>query len=414
MSTAGSASRLDRVPHRRWILAVLAGGLIMVMSAPGQTAGLAVFTDPLIEALDIDRTALSMSYLIGTITGAAAQPLIGRLSDRFDPRLMIALIAAVLALVLVALSFISGIVGLTFGYVGVRMAGQGALGLAVTTALSRGIRHRRGLALGIASAIGTAGISLSPVVLQPVLDAVGMRETWRWEALAVILVVFPLVFLLPRRDVTPVTGVTGHVPPHERWTTREAMRTGMFWVLSAAVASSALLVTALSFHQIGLLGERGLTPLQAAANFLPQTVTALLCTLLVGALVDVVDPRIFVVSSMALTGGALLMVPAIGPGWSAIAYGLVLGASGGALRGMEAATFARYYGVANIGAIRGVATSISLAASALGPIALALGVDFAGNFATPSMLLAVIPALVVMGAALVKPPRHPSGSAPAQ
>ncbi len=391
-----------------WIVPVIAGGFIMAMTAPGQTAGLAVFTDPLLAELSVDRTALSLSYLVGTLVGASAQPLIGRLSDRYDVRHVVAGIAAVFALVLLALSFVTGLLGLTFGYVGVRMAGQGALGLAVTTALSRGIRHRRGLALGIAAAMGSAGISLAPVLLQQVVEALGIRSAWRWEALAVAVIVIPLAYLLPRRSLAPVTEGHAHPMAEDAWTVRQALRTVMFWVLTVAVASSSMLVTALSFHQIALLGERGLTPVGAATNFLPQTITALLTTLLVGALVDKVDPRVFVVISMTLVAGALLMVTVIVPGWSAITYGLILGASGGALRGMEAATFARYYGVANIGAIRGIATFVSLAASALGPIGLSLGVDGFGDFATPARVLAVLPALVAVAAILARPPRHPA------
>src|SRR5690606_355863 len=182
-------------------------------------------------------------------------------------------------------------------------------------------------------------------------------------------------------------------------------RTGMFWVLTAAVSTIAMLATALAFHQIALLGERGLSAAEAAANFLPQTVTALLGTLAVGALIDRADPRIFIVLSMIAMGGSLALVSVVESGWSAIGYGLVLGVAGGALRGMEAATFARYYGVAHIGSIRGVSTSIGLAASALGPYALAVGVDLAGGFATPALWLAIIPVTVLIAGVLVRPPR---------
>ena len=378
------------------------------MTAPGQTAGLSVFTDPLIRELGVSRTSISFSYLIGTLLGALAQPLIGRASDRFDARNVIATISAAFALILVGLSFVSGIVGLTFGYVGVRMAGQGALGLAVTTALSRTIAHRRGMALGVSAAIGSAGISLAPLMLEPVVAALGIHPTWRWEALAVAVIAIPTAYLLPR-PTQPVLTKPGHAPITDDWTLPEAVRTGMFWVLAAAVSSSSMLGTALGFHQIAVLGERGLTPFQAAANFLPQTITALIATLVVGGLVDRVNPRIFIVGSMGLMAGALLMLPLVDPGWSAISYGLVLGASGGALRGMEAATFARFYGVGHIGSIRGVSTSISLAASALGPFALAVGDQWFRDFTTPAVILAAVPLAVLAGGLATRPPhRHTS------
>lgn len=402
------------------------------MSAPGQTAGLSVFTEPLIASMGVDRTALALSYLTATLIGAAFQPLIGKASDRWNVRVVMAVIAIGFAAVLVGLSFAHDLLGLTFGYIGVRMAGQGALSLTVVTAISRAIDHRRGLALGIASAIGSTGISLAPVALERVIAAVGPAQTWRWEALAVIVVALPAIIFVRSTaqdkktpepgggsDVIAVTDtalvdaagsaedVTG-VGASTDWTPPQARRTGMFWVLAAAVASSSMLSTGLAFHQIAVLGQQGLSPAEAAANFIPQTIAALLSTLLIGALIDSMNPKIFIAFSMITTAAALLMLTLVSPGWMAITYGLVLGAAGGSLRGMEGATFARYYGVANIGAIRGLATAISLAASALGPYALALGTDLTGSFALPAACLAIVPVSIAIVAAFTPSPHRQS------
>lgn len=175
----------------------------------------------------------------------------------------------------------------------------------------------------------------------------------------------------------------------------EAIRSGMFWVIAASLATSGTLTTALAFHQIAILGEQGLTPLEAAASFLPQTVTGILATVLTGSLIDRTSPKLFVVFSMTTLSVSLLMLPLVEPGWTAVLYGLILGAAGGSLRGMEAAAYVRYYGTKHIGSIRGVATSISLASTAFGPLALALGLELTGGFTIPAMFLAVMPLLVV-------------------
>jgi MFS family permease len=387
---------------------VVAGGVLSVMTFPGQTAGLSVFADPLIEQLGIDRAALSLSYLIGTLLGAAVQPFVGRMLDRTDARRVIIAIAVLFSGILFALSFVGDIVGLTAGYVGVRMFGQGALGLAATTAVAQIVRRRRGLALGISGAVGSAGISLAPVLLERVVSEVGIAAAWRLEAVAVLVVVIPIALLLPRPQprVEEVQRTSTGTIRIAGYTGKQARRTAMFWVLTGALSTSSMLGTALGFHQIALLGERGLTPLEAAANFVPQTVTALLTTLLVGSLIDRHDPRIFVAGSMAAMAASLLLVPVVTPGGVAIIYGLVLGVAGGALRGMEAAAFVRYYGLTHIGSIRGLAVSISLAASALGPYALAVGADWAGSFGTPSAWFAILPGAVAVLAAFTRPPRR--------
>ncbi|MDP5129126.1 MAG: hypothetical protein NWP37_05075, partial [Pontimonas sp.] len=108
-------------------------------------------------------------------------------------------------------------------------------------------------------------------------------------------------------------------------------------------------------------GAQGLSTLEAAANFIPQTVAAVAATLGLGAIVDRIDPRWGVAGSMLTLSGTLLILPLVTEGISGIIFGLLLGASMGALRGVEAAAFVRYYGRGHIGAIRGIATSIGLA-----------------------------------------------------
>ncbi|MFO7689490.1 MAG: MFS transporter [Cryobacterium sp.] len=397
-----------------WLALVAAAGVVSVMTAPGQTAGLSVFTDPLIEDLGVSRTDISMSYLIGTLAGASVQPFIGRALDRWGARRVTIAIGAVFALILAALSFVGDIFGLTAGFTGVRMAGQGALTLAATTAVARAIHHRRGLALGITSAIGSAGISLAPVFLERLIAAVGIYQAWRWEALAVAAVVIPLALVFPKRapplppQATPSTAQITVLT--ESWTLPEALRSGMFWVMAASLATAGMLTTALAFHQIAVLGEQGLSPLESAANFLPQTVTGILATLLTGSLVDRLSPKIFIAFSMLTLTAALLLLQVVSPGWSALVYGLVLGAAGGSLRGMEAAAYVRYYGLAHIGSIRGVATAIGLASTAFGPVALSLGFDLTGSFTGPAAVFAVLPLIVVAVSLFVRPPSTPSGS----
>lgn len=377
------------------------------MTAPGQTAGLSVFTDPLITELGVTRTDISISYLIGTLAGAAVQPLIGRALDRWGVRSVTITLGAVFAAILLALSFVGEIGGLTAGFAGVRMVGQGALTLAATTAVARAIHHRRGLALGVTSAVGSAGISLTPILLERLIAAVGIHAAWRWEAAVVAVVVIPLAFAFPRRipraRIVALT-TTQIALDDASWTLTQATRTGMFWVIAASLATSGMLTTGLAFHQIAILGEQGLSPLAAATNFLPQTLTGILATMLTGSLIDRASPKIFVVFSMFTLAGALLMLPLVSAGWAAILYGLVLGAAGGSLRGMEAAAYVRYFGTTHIGSIRGVTMSINLASTALGPLALSLGFDLTGGFTVPTRVLAVIPIAVSVVALFVRPP----------
>ncbi|MEL0273330.1 MAG: MFS transporter, partial [Pontimonas sp.] len=291
-----------------WSLIVAAGSMLTAMTFPGQTAGLSPFTDPLIESLDIDRTAISFSYLLATLTGALTMPILGRVLDKYGAKRAIIVIGLLLMTVVFLASFITDIIGLTASYVGLRMTGQGALSLAATTLIARTITYRPGLALGIVGAVGSAGISLAPVGVERLIAFTDIATAWRIEAALVAVIVLPIAFLLPK-DLPQTTTETGShivIVPEAGYTSREALRTGMFWVLAMAGFMVGMLSTGLAFHLISILGAQGLSTLEAAANFIPQTVAAVAATLGLGAIVDRIDPRWGVAGSMLTLSGTLL------------------------------------------------------------------------------------------------------------
>lgn len=397
-----------------WLIVAMAS-IASIMTAPGQTAAISVFTDPLIEELGITRTDLSLSYLVGTLAGAAAMPAVGRALDKHGVRAVMTALGIVFGAVLIGLSYAADVFGLTAGFVGIRMVGQGALGLAATTAVAVHVTHRRGLALGITAAAGSAGISMAPVLLERLVASHGVDAVWKYEGLAVWAIVIPVALFGLRSagkvsvtDRAPVSSSTqaGADNPGV-WTTRRALRTPMFWAIAAGLAASGMLSTAVNFHQVSLLGEQGLSATAAAANFIPQTVAGLVSTLALGALADSIAPKLGVAVSMGLLCAALVSIPLVTPGLLAIVYGLILGCAAGSMRAIEAAAYAHYFGTSHIGGIRGVATMISVGSTAFGPLALSIGHDAFGGYVPVVLGLAVIPAAVGIAVAVTPAPRLP-------
>lgn len=387
------------------IVAIAAAAL--ALTAPGQTVGVSVFVDPMMDGLGLTRSQVSGAYLIGTLSGAFVLPRVGRWIDRFGVRLATTVIAGLFAAVLMGMSLVAGLLTLVLGFTGIRMLGQGSLTLAASTAVTLWFSRRRGMALGITSAAGAAVMSLLPLALAAGIDAFDWRMTWSLAGLVVGAVVAPLAwFGLRDRPADVGQHVDGTAPENAAqaaadvaangWTRAEATRTLMFWTVSAAVATSGLIGTALGFHQISLLGERGLTVTQAAANFLPQTAAAIGGTLAMGALVDRIAPRLLVAASMASIASALVLAQVARPGWSAILFGVAVGIGGGSIRTLEAAAFPRYFGVAHVGAIRGLVMSLSVGGTAFGPLLLALGFERFGSYGPVLSALLVLPAAIAV------------------
>ncbi len=396
---------------------VTASALALAMTAPGQTVAVSVFVDPIIADLRISRSAVSAAYLTGTLVGAFVMPVLGRAIDHFGPRRVMAAIAVAFGAVLVASSVMSEIVGLTAAFVGIRVAGQGALTLVATTAVAVYVRHRAGLAVGLVSALGTAGISLAPVLLERVISSFGWRSVWLAEGLAVWLLVVPAALLLPRNPPParaagrPNRGARTHGSRAtvllEDWTLRQAVSTGMFWVVGGGVAACGLIATALNFHQVSLLGERGLSATEAAATFIPQTAAGLVASFGLGWLADRYSDRLLIILTMLVLALATVGASQLTPGWTAALYGIALGFCGNGVRTLEAVAFPKLFGVRHLGAIRGVVHAIAVGASAFGPVMLAEGRALSDTYRPVLIALAVIPLVIVAAAVTVRAPERP-------
>ena len=370
------------------------------MTAPGQTIGVSVFIDPLIEDLGLTRSAVSTAYLIGTLAGALALPWVGRGADRIGSRRAMTMIGLAFGGALTVMSGVQGFVTLAVGFTLIRWLGQGSLSLVSTVAVSHWFQRRRGAVFGVMLTAVSALMSLAPILLNAAIEAYSWRTAWLLAAAAVWLILIPIGYfgIIDRpADVSqypdgeaepPDSGVRVIARSHSR---REAVGEVRFWLLSAAVATTAMLVTAMNFHQISILGAEGLSSTEAAAMFLPQIAGAIVAGLVMGALADKVAARYLLAASMALLVAALLLVGVIQPGWQVVLYSVTLGAAAGGQRPIAATVLPRWFGLANIGAIQGIATFVAVGASAAGPLALSLTQGWLGSYSTAAFLLALVP-----------------------
>ena len=380
------------------------------MSGPGQTIGVSVFVDHFISDLGLTRSGVSTAYLIGTLTAAFALPQIGKRIDTVGVRTALIWIGWLFGLAVIAMSGVQGFVTLSIGFIAIRLLGQGSLGLASTVAVTLWFDKKRGTALGIFTTAWAVLMSMAPIALALAIDAVDWRMAWVLAGLSVWLVVVPIARFGIIARPSDVGQYPDGEPPaddadhHARvsFTRSQAVRRFRFWVLAAAAGAVSMLVTALNFHQISLLTEAGMTARTAAIMFLPQVVGAAVAGLLFGYLSDRLQGRWLIPLTMLLLAASLVQAAYVTPGL-AIAYAVVLGAAGGASRSVTATLLPRWFGVDHIGSIQGLATFITVAASALGPVTYALARGWFDGYAGASLVLAAIPLVVGLVGLSLKP-----------
>lgn len=392
-----------------------------ILTGPGQTIGVSVFIDPMVEALGVSRSTVSSAYLIGTLTGASAMPMFGRFVDRRGVRTAQMLVGVAFAVALVNMAGVQNAIWLAMGFAGIRMMGQGALSMIPMVAVSLWFSRRRGIAMGIMATIGGAGIVTVPLILNALIDATSWRTAWLIAAAFTLVTVVPLGrFGMIDRPSTVGQFPDGHSPDGQSrsdlptnteelsagggegpptlvetdsFTRAEAVRTRQFWILATISTVSGMLVTGLNFHQIDLLGEAGLNSSQAAAMFLPQILGSSVMAIGVGFVLDRVGVRLVPAFGVFLLIVVHILAASMQPGFVVFAYAVAMGATGGAIRGALSTMLPAYFGIDHIGSIQGVMTVTGVVGSALGPVTLALVEAWLGSYRSANLALLVLPLL---------------------
>lgn len=384
--------------------------IVRGLTAPGQTIGVSAFTDDLIDSLGTSRSAVSTAYLVGTLTGAAALPFVGRWIDRAGVKHTLTIISIGFACAVALTGTVQNIVMLTLAFVGLRMLGQGSMSLIGTQGVVMWFERRRGFALALNTMGSVAILSLAPLTFGALIRTFGWRTSWVILGGIVAVVVVPIA----RFAIVDRPELVGQVPdgkaidqPPDQirgrsFTVPEAVRTPAFWTLTGVGFLSGAVSTALTFHNTDLLGEQGLNSTQAASIFIPQLVGSVSSSFIAGSLTDRFSARPLMFTGAALLGLGTFLATVASPGVMAAAYGLVLGLGAGTIGALSGALYPKWFGVEHIGSIKGIATTANVGASAVGPLILSIGNDIAGSY-EPVVIGCAVTSACIAAIALVVP-----------
>jgi MFS family permease len=402
--------------HYAWVI-LLVGTLGLMMTIPGQTVGVSVFLDNIIDDLGASRASVALLYTLGTLAGALALPFVGRAIDHFGPRSAVGPIAAGLALAALFMAFVDSLPLLAIGFVLLRGFGQGALALVSLHVINIWFVNRRGLAVGVTGvgfAIATAAF---PWLIETLIGAYGWRTSFALLGALVAMTILPLGILFYRGrpelyGLTPDGGLMQQGQLVARvlepaFSAAEAQRTPTFWLLATAVATISALSTALVFHHYDLMATRGIDRATATSAFAYLAWLSASSNLFIGALSDRLGTRFAVVLMLLLQTASLLMASVVTPATLPLYAGL-LGATMGVSGNVSGTAFARYFGRRAIGAIKGTAQTLSVGGAAAGPVLLSLAPTYLGDYGAGLWLLAFPPLLLaVASAAALTTPRTP-------
>ncbi len=436
-----------------WFI-VIAAVVGVVASLPGQTNGVGVFNDVLMDVTGLSRTQLSWAYCIGTIASGLNLTYGGKLLDKFGSRHLVVHASVVLGLILVLLANIDNMVrfshdslglsaleefcqdvlsmsafaslsfiGLSVLFALLRFSGQGMLVLMSRQMIGKWFNKRRGFAAAIAGIAISLGFGISPVLLQWLINLLEWRGAW--YLLAIISAMFMCFFgWLFFRDNPEECGLqmdgepvveenaekTDAEPPKEiNYSLEEARRTWAFWLITLALSMQGFVGTAIPFHIDQFAIDNEMTKETALTIFIPGAFIAPAVGWLVGWACDRYPMMLLlrIMCCFQVVGFICLSFLYTSWGWWTCIIGL--GISGGFFGPLSTVAMPYFFGRRSLGAISGTMMKMMVISSAIGPLYFAYFHEFLGSFNWACYTSAACSVLLIIFAHKAIRPSHGDG-----
>jgi MFS family permease len=172
------------------------------------------------------------------------------------------------------------------------------------------------------------------------------------------------------------------------WTRADVLKDKTFYFLLPGVMATSLVLTAMFFHHLNIAAAKGWSGEWITGNYVVYSTMTVATSLLCGPVIDRIGALriVRVMLFPAIVGLGLLA--SFDTKFVVWPYMALIGVTTGVTYTAVAAMWAELYGVAHLGAIRSVATSVGIFGSALGPVIMGAGFDFGASVAMVSWCFA--------------------------
>jgi MFS family permease len=352
--------------------------LIGFFTGYGQTILLATFSPIFQSDLGIGNLEISSLYSISTFIAAIVAPLIGKRIDQHGAKTMMIALLLILAAGFSCMGMAQHLWTLGLGYFLVRGAGQAALGLTVTTFISKNFGQYRGRALVFPSIGRALCDGTMPILVVFMTQTQGISTTLFALAGSFLLAIVVVSLFMPQKASHPYFSENAAVEKVRagsrvfNYNLKKSLRVFWVWPLFLASTTMPLVLTGLFFQQKALLEMKQWTQGIWASAFSLYAIAHIVFNFIAGVMVDKF-------SASRLIGWALFpfvcgMVALEMASNSTVLFAIffLFGASVGLHANIKNAFFAELFGPLHLAEIKSASQALSMSSTALAPTVLAV------------------------------------------
>jgi predicted MFS family arabinose efflux permease len=370
------------------------GLLLAFLSSAGQTYFIGVLGTGIQAEFGLDAGEWGRIYMIGTLASAFVLNWSGSLIDRYDLRWFTLVVLLGLVVACLVMSWVSLPLMLIGAIFLLRQFGQGLTSHTGATSMARYHDADRGKAIALASIGYSVGEAILPVLGVLVLENLGWRHAFQIMAAVVIVSIPVALWLLKGHGIRHAE----HTAALDRrqaeggaitdYTRMQVLREPRFYLILPALMAPAAIGTAMFFFPAEIVRAKQWSGLWLTGNYWLYSAVTVTVMVSAGGLIDRFSARQVVPYYLLPFVAGLVVLGLWDHVWAVWPYLGLMGFSIGMYFTGFNALWAELYGARHLGAIKSLATSINVFATALGPAFMGTLLSNGVSFATICLIFA--------------------------
>lgn len=374
-----------------------------------------VFFNSLIDEFNWSHAVTSGSYSLSSIISGVLGVLMGGLTDRFGPRLVVTFSSIIFGIGLILMSQVNSLwqLYLFFGIiVGIGMSG---LWVPMLSTVARWFTKTRSLMTGIIISGLTVGQIIGPPVVSRLIDK------YQWRDSYIIIGVFSMVVLVlaaqfMRRNPDAVGIMATDAPGSQQrkvpdiskdYSLKEAMNTAQFWLATVVFLCFGFIAYGLTVHIVPHVTTLGISEITAASVLSVSGGVGIVGNFVLGGLVGdrIGNRKTFIIGIILAIVALALLVPAKEL-WMVYIFAVFLGLAFGGMGTSESPLAARLFGLTSHGLIYGVMAMGFTTGGAIGPVIIGYIYDVTDSYQTAFLVCIGLCVLGLVFLSILKPTRR--------
>lgn len=357
-----------------YIIVIASFFLLLVMHGMYSTYG--IFFNPIQEQFSWSRTTISGANSLAFFLMGVSSIATGRLTDRFGPRIVVAILGFLLGLGYLLMSQVNSVWQLYLFYGALVGIGTSIGDVALLSTTARWFTRRRGMMTGIVKVGTGTGMFIMPVVVSWLIASYDWRNTYIiLGIIAIVSIVVIAQFL--RRDPgqkglkpygEPESDASSSDLADTGYSLREAMRTGQFWMVCAIYFLIWYCALTMTTHVVPHAIDLDVSVARAAGIMSVIGGVSIMGRLVMGTTSDRTGNRRALMITYLVFVASFLWLQLAQELWALYIFAVIYGFAHGGFFALVSPLIAELFGTKSHGVIFGMILFIGQIGGALGPV----------------------------------------------